>query len=131
MVFPSEFHSIDAENQDRIVSRDQIEGKRIKIFASGKKQISFPSGVIRESYPNGYQVIYFENCDVRQQWPDKRMVYYFAAQEITQTLLPSGIKVLYFKSGQLERHAKDGSKQICFSDGTKRFVDALGNEVQI
>jgi hypothetical protein len=37
MVFPSEFHSIDAENQDRIVSRDQIEGKRIKIFASGKK----------------------------------------------------------------------------------------------
>jgi centromere protein J len=74
---------------------------------SGKKEIRFPNGVLRESWPDGYMVIHFENKDVRQQWPCGKMVYFFFEQGITQTLLSNGDKILLFKSGQLEKHFKD------------------------
>ena len=50
----------------------------------------------RTSFEDGYFVIYFENGDVRQTYPDKKAVYFFKEAGITQTELPTGVKVLLF-----------------------------------
>jgi hypothetical protein len=34
--------------------------------------------VRRETYPDGYLIVYFANDDIKQTFPDQRVVYYFA-----------------------------------------------------
>jgi hypothetical protein len=44
-------------------------------------------------------VIWFENGDIRQKYPDGRIVYLFSEAQVTQTEMPSGERVLLFKNG--------------------------------
>ena len=44
-------------------------------------------------------VIYFENKDIRQHYPDGKIVYFFAEHQITQTIFTNGDKFLYFING--------------------------------
>ena len=43
---------------DEVVS---TEGKKQKFYKCGKKEIIFPNGVKREVWPDGYQVVFFQN----------------------------------------------------------------------
>ena len=121
MIFLEKYHNSSIKSTV-VQQLDTKEGKKIKLYASGLKEISFPSGVRRESYPDGYMVIYFDNKDVRQQYPDGKMVYFFHEHHIKQTITSSGDKILLFKNGQLEKHFVDGRKEITFCDGTTKCV---------
>ena len=79
-------------------------------------------------FSDGFQIINFENGDIRQTFPDGRMVYWFAKADVTQTLMPDGEKILLFANEQLERHKPNGSKEIYFGDGSKKFVNVDGSE---
>ena len=59
------------------------------------------------------------------------MVYLFSRAGITQTMIPDGEKVLLFANNQLEKHKPNGSKEIYFSDGSKKFVNVDGSESSI
>lgn len=56
------------------------------------------------------------------------MVYWFSKGGVTQTLMPDGEKILLFANEQLEKHKVDGSREIYFSDGSKKFVNVDGSE---
>ena len=35
------------------------------MFANGKKEVIFSNGVRRETFPDGYTIVYFNNNDVK------------------------------------------------------------------
>jgi centromere protein J len=41
------------------------DGKLQRIYASGKKEVIFNNGVKRESFPDGYTIVYFNNKDIK------------------------------------------------------------------
>lgn len=45
--------------------------------------------------------------------------------------MPDGEKVLLFANNQLEKHKPNGSKEIYFNDGSKKFVNVDGSESSI
>ena len=62
LVFPEEYHSDEAYKN--LVEVDEVvnsEGKKQKFYECGKKEIIFPNGVKREVWPDGYQVVFFQN----------------------------------------------------------------------
>lgn len=42
--------------------------------------------------------------------------------------MPDGEKILLFPNSQLEKHKTNGSREIYFSDGSKKFVNVDGSE---
>ena len=71
MKFPSMYHSQqDPDNttvQEQIVGND---GKVQRSFLNGKKEVIFSNGVRRETNPDGYTIVYFNNNDIKQTYPD-------------------------------------------------------------
>lgn len=100
--------------QARIKSREEKEegGKSKTTYESGKVVIHFPNQVRKEAYPDGYSIVYFPNKDVKQKNPDGKVVYYFAEVDTTQTTMPDGTAVYKFSNDQIEKHYKDGHKEI-------------------
>ena len=105
---------------------DRIDGHEGKIINKymNKTEVIHDSGLKREYFHDGYSVIYFENGDVKQTYPDGRNVYLFCEQYITQTELPNGDKIILFRNGQLEKYYTDGRKEIYFIDGRRKFIDS-------
>jgi centromere protein J len=59
--FPKEYHAKSAANSkvvEQIVGHD---GKIQRMYQSGKKEVIFNNGVKRESFPDGYTIVYFNN----------------------------------------------------------------------
>ena len=99
LVFPEEYHSDEAYKNlvliDEVVSQ---EGKRQKFYESGKKEIIFPNGVKREVWLDGYQVVFFQNQDIKQTFPGGKIVYFFSEAKTTQTTFPDGLQVFKFQN---------------------------------
>ena len=95
---------------------------------SGKKETFYPNGVRRETYPNGYSLTYYTNQDVKQEYPDGKIVYFFAEPQTTQTTYSTGKVELKFNTGQEEVHFPDKSKEIRYVDGTIKYIFANGDE---
>ena len=53
------------------------DGKTINFYDKNKKEIIFKSGVKKEIFYDGYQIIYFTNGDIKQIFPDKTKEVYF------------------------------------------------------
>lgn len=83
----------------------------------------------KEVWPDGYMIVYFNNKDIKQTFPDEiKVVYYFAEANTTQTTFKDGWKIFKFSNGQVEQHFPNGEKEITFPDGTLKFIDQEGNE---
>lgn len=95
MVFPEKYSTVSQLIEEHKTS----DNKTIKVYACGRKEVLFPTGLRRESYPDGYTVIFFENKDIRQHYPNEKMVYYFSDHKITQTITEQGDKILLFPNG--------------------------------
>lgn len=98
------------------------DGKVIKIYENGKKEVFFQSGLRREIFPDGYMITHFLNGDIKQIYPDKKEVYYFAKNSTIQTKFPSGLQVFKFPTGQIEKNYPDQSRVIKYPDGTLRNI---------
>ena len=102
--------------------------KIIKIYDDNKKEILFPSGVRKEIFKDGYQIIYFVNGDIKQNHPNGKSIYYFKQAKTVQTTFKNGIFVVKFENNQVEKHYPNGKKQILFPDGSEKIIFDNGNE---
>ena len=105
MIFLPKYHSTMA-NMVRLIKQDITEdGKIIKLYENNKKEIIFPnSGLRKEIYPDGYQISYFKNKDIKQIYPDGKDVYLYAKNNTVVTKFPNGLKVFKFSNGQIEKN---------------------------
>lgn len=70
MKFPKEYHNKSAPNNkvtEQIIGND---GKIQRVYENGKKEVIFNNGVKREVFPDGYTIVYFNNNDIKQTYPD-------------------------------------------------------------
>ena len=118
--FPEKYHS--TINENKIIKSASNEGKTINIYSNNKKEVIFQSGVRKEIFDDGYQIVYFINGDIKQIFPNEKIVYFFNEAKTVQITYKSGLQVFKFNNGQIEKHFLDGSKQINFIDGTIRYI---------
>ena len=52
------------------------DGKIIQYFDKNKKIINFKSDVRKELFDDGYQVVYFNNGDIKQIFPNKTNILF-------------------------------------------------------
>ena len=118
-IIPEEYSN---ENYTLLKSATTEEGKQIKLYTNNKREVLFPSGVKKEIFSDGYQMISFKNGDLKQIFPDQKSIYYYNEAKTIQTTYPDGLQVFKFSNGQIEKHFIDGSKQITFPDGSLRYI---------
>ena len=102
--------------------------KLINLYNDNKKEIIFASGVRKEIFEDGYQIVYFVNGDIKQNHPSGKSVYFFKKAKTVQTTFKNGIFVVKFENNQVERHYPDGKKEILYPDGTEKTILDNGNE---
>lgn len=68
----------------------------------------------------------FANGDVKKTDTLTGKVVYFYADARTTHTTENDVDIFEFPNGQVERHNKDGTKDIKFPDGTRKIVDADG-----
>lgn len=113
-------------NQVKVSKKNEL----IKEKDSEKQEFLYPNGTKRVVYSNGFSVVYYSNKDVKEDFPDGRQVYFFAAQETVQTIYPGGLKEVKFKNGQEEVFYPNGIREVKFADGTVKII-SVGNDEKI
>ena len=117
-------------NNNKLIKKIESEGKTIFIY-NNRKEIIFKSGVRKQVFNDGYQLVYFPNGDKKQNFVDGKSIYYFNDSKTVQTSYKDGLNVFKFNNNQIEKHYPDGSKFIIFPNGIKRRVSKNGNEETI
>ena len=113
-----------------IINKMESDGKKINIYADNRKEIIFKSGVKKEIYQDGYQLVYFPNGDMKQKFvgEDEKFIYYYSETNTVQTTFKNGLNIFKFSNGQIEKHYSDGSKYIIYTNGIKRKISRNGKE---
>ena len=129
LIFPDKYHKEIYKLMNIAKTED---GKKINFYDKNKKEIIFQSGVRKEIYYDGYQIIYFTNGDIKQIFPEKeKQVYFFNESKIIQTTIPDKIQVFKFENGQIEKHYINGIKEIIFPNGNIKRIFKDGKEENI
>lgn len=81
--FPNEYHGKNVKPSKIIEELKSHDGKIQRFYDNGKKEVVFSNGVKREVWPTGYSIVYFTNNDIKQTFPDQKVVYYFAEAKTT------------------------------------------------
>jgi centromere protein J len=118
-------------NKYKLAKTLKAGDKIINIYNDNKKEIIFQSGVRKEIFKDGFQIIYFVNGDIKQNYPNGKSIYYFSQAKTVQTTYKNGIIVVKFDNNQVERHYPDGKKQILFPDGSEKTIYNNGNDKSI
>jgi len=66
MKFLPKYH--DSKFRENVTVQDQIvgnDGKIQRTYQNGKKEVIFSNGVKRETFPDGYTIVYFNNNDIK------------------------------------------------------------------
>ena len=118
------------KNNGIIINSINTDGKIINIYENNKKEILFQSGVRKEIFSDGYQLINFPNGDMKQKFvgEEEKVMYFYSETNTIQTSFKNGINVFKFNNGQIEKHYPDGSKYIFYSNGIRRKISKNGTE---
>ena len=119
------------KNKDAaIINTVEQDGKKINIYDNKKKEIIFKSGVRKEIFMDGYQLVYFPNGDMKQKYVGKeeKVIYFYNETNTVQTTFKNGLNIFKFNNGQIEKHYPDGSKFIIYTNGIKRKISKSGRE---
>jgi len=119
------------DKEYNLIKALKTDDKTINLYSDDKKEIIFKSGVRKEIFKDGYQIIHFVNGDVKQIYPEGKSCYFFKESKTVQIILKNGVEIYKFENGQIEKHYPDGSKKILFNDGSKVFIDKDGEETSI
>ncbi|XP_077197755.1 centrosomal P4.1-associated protein [Paroedura picta] len=107
-------------------------GKVERILKDGSHLIVFPNGTRKEVSCDGKTTtVTFFNGDIKQVLEDQRVIYYYADAKTTHTTYPTGLDVLHFSNGQIEKYFPDGRKEIVFPDQTVKNILPDGQEEHI
>ncbi|XP_035829697.1 centromere protein J [Aplysia californica] len=105
------------------------DGKLEKTYRNGAKEIRFPNGTVKEISADGQTIVCrLANGDIRQIFPDHRVVYIFAEAEIMQSTFPDGLETFHFKNGQTERRYPDGTVEITFPTKDVKYLFPDGGQ---
>jgi len=117
-------------NNGKIINILNSDGKIINIFENNKKEIIFQSGVRKEIFPDGYQLINFPNGDMKQKFvgDEEKVMYFYSETNTVQTSFKNGVNIFKFNNGQIEKHYPDGSKYIFYYNGMRRKISKNGTE---
>ena len=120
-------------NNGEIIKTIDSDGKIINIYNNNKKEIIFKSGVRKEIFMDGYQLVHFPNGDMKQKFfgKDEKVIYYYNETSTVQTTFKNGLNIFKFSNGQIEKHYPDGSKYIIYTNGIKRKISKNGKEEMI
>ena len=126
-VIPEKYKS---KNDGKIINSIKSDGKIINIYNDNKKEIIFQSGVRKEVFSDGYQLINFPNGDIKQKFPGKegKIMYFYKETNTVETTFKNGLNIFKFNNGQIEKHYPDGSKYIIYSNGLRRKISNNGTE---
>ena len=118
------------EEAGELLERIQHENGKVEEVYANEKRVLFPNGT-RKVVRGGYSIVTFANGDIRESFPDpeKRVVYYYADAKTLHTTYEDGLEVFEFgTTGQVEKHFKNGVKEITFADQTVKVVLPSGEE---
>ena len=120
-------------NNGEIINTIDSDGKIINIYNNNKKEIIFKSGVRKEIFMDGYQLVHFPNGDLKQKFFGnyEKVIYYYNETNTVQTTFKNGLNIFKFSNGQIEKHYPDGSKYIIYTNGIKRKISKNGKEEMI
>ena len=107
-----------SEDNYTLIQKEKFEDKEICLYTKNKKEIIFPSGLKKEIFEDGFQLIYFINGDIKQSYKDGKKIYFYKDSNTVQTTYPNGINVFKFNNGQIEKHFPNGIKKVFFQNGT-------------
>ena len=113
----------------KLINSIASDDKLINVYTNDKKEILFKSGVKKEIYGDGYQIIYLLNGDIKQYYPDGKIISFFNESQTVQFTFKDGVQVFKFRNGQFEKIMPDGTKQISYPEGVNRYTDRI-NEKQ-
>ncbi|CAL1536108.1 unnamed protein product, partial [Lymnaea stagnalis] len=120
---------VDKGDVSAFVESRHPEGKIEKTYKTGAKEISFPNGTVKEISADGQTIVCrLANGDIRQIFPDHRVVYIFAEAEILQTTFPDGLETFQFKNGQTEKRYPDGTVEITFPSKDVKYLFPDGGQ---
>ncbi|XP_050408223.2 centromere protein J isoform X2 [Patella vulgata] len=127
----SDHPTIDKGNK-QFEESQHVDGKIERIYKNGAREILFANGTRKEISSDGQSIVVaFFNGDIKQIFPDKRVVYYYADAQTSHTTYPDSLEVLQFQNGQIEKHYPDGTKEITFPDQTVKYLFPNGSEESI
>jgi len=66
LVFLEKYHPRNDLKNDVINIENFPDGKIVKFYENDKREVIFPSGVRKEIFSDGYQIVYFNNKDIKQ-----------------------------------------------------------------
>lgn len=103
------------------------DGIKERVFPNGKREVVYKNGTTK-TVEGDLVEVRFVNGDVKKtDAKTGKVVYFYADARTTHTTDPAdGVDIFEFPNGQVERHNKDGSKDIRFPDGTRKIVDPDG-----
>ena len=110
------------KNNFTFIKKEKIEDKEIYLYNKNKKDIIFQSGLKKEIFDDGFEIIYFNNGDIKQSHPDGKNIYFFKESNTVQTTYPNGINIFKFSNGQIESHFPNGLKKVLFPNGTTDLI---------
>lgn len=114
LILPPQY---EINSNTKIISEEKLsDGKIIKTYQNNAKEIIFSSGVRKQIFKDGYQIIFFTNKDIKQIFPNQKSVYYFYDAKTTQTTYPDGLHVYKLQNGTIEKHYPNGTKEIINAD---------------
>jgi centromere protein J len=63
LIFPDKYHKV----KSKVVKQDSTpDGKVLCVYDDNRKEVQFPSGIRKVLFPDGYQIVYFSNGDIKQ-----------------------------------------------------------------
>lgn len=75
LTLPDPEHIPSAEMVEEVKRPE--DGKVTRVYADQRREVIFPNGVRRETWGDGYSVVYFTNGDIKQSFPT-RTLYHFS-----------------------------------------------------
>ncbi len=87
-----------------IIIKQQFDkdGKIIRLFDTGKKEILFINGTKKQIYPDGYILVNYQNGDIKQIIPNYKETYFYNKEQILQVKFSDGITYIKYKDGKIE-----------------------------
>ena len=126
LVFLEKYHGL---NYNLIKTEKTEDGKTCNFYDNNKREIIFKNGVRKEIFNDGYQVIHFNNGDIKQIFPgENKQVYFFKEKNIVQTTIGDECQIFKHGNGEIEKKFKDGTIQIISPDGKIKNILPNGYE---
>ena len=66
LIFPEKYHPKNYLKSNIIKNEKFPDGKIVKFYDNDKREVLFPSGVRKEIFGDSYQIVYFNNLDIKQ-----------------------------------------------------------------